>query len=77
MGRGTDRLTLFLLARPSGYPTGGDRPYEIAVVFSLPVFSGGPILFAASPPYKLPHVLAKYSPSLKVYIYHEKEGIFK
>jgi len=60
-----DWLALSLLARPSRRLKTCDLLYEIAVVFSLPVFSGGTILFAVFRLYELQHVLAKYPPYSK------------
>jgi len=60
-----DRLVFSLLARPSLRLKGCDLLYEIVAVFSLPVFSGGTILFAVFGFYKLQHVLAKYPPNYR------------
>ena len=57
-----DRLAWSLLARPFRRPTGCDLLCGIVVVFSLPAFSGAPLLFAAFRLYRLQHVLAKYPP---------------
>ena len=60
-----DWLALSLLARPSRRLKTDDLPYEIVVVFSLPVFSGGTILSAVFRLYELQHVLAKNPPYSK------------
>ena len=70
-----DWLALSLLARPFRSfrcLTGIDLLYEIVALFSLPVFFGGTILFAAFRLYKLQHVLAKHPPSATGKVYHEK-----
>ncbi len=60
-----DRLALSLLARPSRHLKKYDLLYEVVVVFSLPVSSGGTILFAVSRFLELQHVLARYPPYSK------------
>jgi len=63
---------LSLLARPSRRLKTYDLLYEIVAVFSLPVFSGGTILFAVFRLYELQHVLAN-TLLIPKEVYHEKE----